>query len=313
MDFVFELINNLIDELDPNKITKNSAIYNFIKNINKPIHDEIVRIKYDYQLNKNNYKLLTSFTKIGTEFENLYGINNCDENNIVSIQISFLSKLIVPIYKKIIKICLEINNELVKDTKKNILYLMETKYNSGYNSGKNNLKLFNINSLYKSIIGIENKILSFDDFGIGIKILNPHYKEYFSKIIGELQIFSDDKNIKEKKFDWYWKPSTDAKLCVAVCVEPNIIGNTNTNTNSDVDFDNFTNGNDEFDNLTNGDVEPIEDFKIIQKSPIDMGSINPSFDIKNYFSQYKNNLKKLNHSNKNISNLIVVEDESFSL
>lgn len=301
---IIDLINNLIDELNPDKISNQSYLHNFLREINTPIFNSLIIIKNTYNSNQNIFELLNMFVKMGVELENTYQVNK-NTNDIISIQTNFFSSLIIPILKKIKKICFEINNELVKEVKKNIISLIETNCeDKNINVDLNKkTKYLQVNSFYKNILYNEDKELFFEDFGIGIKILNTHYKEFYLKIINELEIFTQNDHLKDKKFDWYWRP-----------IQNYILNKNNQNNNknnilqeqNNLENNNYFNNQNDINNIVHVDIknmEPIEDFKIIQKIP------------KKSLSENNTKSQKIVHEeiSKIISNSIIIEDDSFSI
>lgn len=293
-----ELIIDFIEELEPKEISNKYYLPSIIDEINIKICKKLYQIKNKYEnlleSETNKYNLLIMMIELGVELEKTFNNKN---NDILSSQICFLYGLIVPIIKKIKKICFEINLELIKYIKNDIINLLDSnEINTNLNQNPfsnyelKTLKFINVNGLNKNI---QYNEMSFEDFGISIKILNYHCKDIFLNIIDQLKIFKPNNNLKEKKFDWYWKPIENINYND---MKETII-NTNIKQNIEL-IDNYNQTN----NIDHIEHELIENFKIIQK--------NQDFTIENKNKIIKQSNKQIE---KNILNSVIIEDESFTI
>ena len=171
-------IDNLIGEL---KIPNSYFVPNIIKEINMFVMYKLEKINRTYSNDFDKYKLLSNLVCFGLELENIVSNTN---NNIISIQLNFLTGLFKPIIDKIKNICLEINFELVNMYKNQIYNLIETNSNK-YKTHIKNIKFLQINCFCKNTNYSVSKEVMFEDFGITIKITNCHYKNIFNDLIKE--------------------------------------------------------------------------------------------------------------------------------
>jgi hypothetical protein len=284
-------IENLIIELG---ITKKMFIPSMIREINCFVSNKLSNINEIYKNNNNKYYLLTNLVNFGLELENIIKLN---DNNILSIQLNFLTWLINPIITKIRNICLELNLELVDEYKNNIYDLIETDLIK-YKEHKKNIKFLQVNCFCRNTNYTVGKEILFEDFGITIKITNYHFKDIFREFITD--IFIQNNNSKDKRFDWFWK---------AVNYENNYeYSNEQYYNENSYEINNYEQSYD-INNSEINNKEITKSFKIIQKKP----DMTKQFKIKNE-NQMLNIIKPTEKEmTKIISNSIIVEDESFSI
>ena len=289
-------IENLIIELG---ITKKIFIPSMIREINYFVSNKLSNINEIYKNNNNKYYLLTNLVNFGLELENIIKLN---DNNILSIQLNFLTGLINPIITKIRNICLELNLELVDEYKNKIYYLIETDVIK-YKEHKKNIKFLQVNCFCRNTNYTVGKEILFEDFGITIKIANYHFKDIFREFI--TNIFIQNNNSKDKRFDWFWKAVDYA--------------NDNEQYNNE-------HSNEQYYNENNFEINNYEQSCEINNSEINNSEIKKSFKIiqkiHDTTKQFKiiNENKMLNiikptekEMTKIISNSIIVEDESFTI
>lgn len=293
-----ELINNLINELDVQN-TNLSYMPNIIKEINHSVKQKLI-----FTLNKyinNKYSLLGSIVQIGFNLEKTFISNN---KNILSQQMNFFSSLVNPIISEMKNICLQLNVELVNDFKEKINELIEINQEK-YSNVKKNIKFLQINCFCRNINYVVGKDMSFDDFGIRVKISNSHYKEYFKEIINEFCTFSLNKNTHDKRFDWYWKAVEHCQYDNNCCNITNITNNDNEKLNFQNDslLQEMSVDNEEI-------VKKYESFKIIQKEPEQTMYLNNTNS-----SDTKINILDASDEQipKSISRSLVIEDDSFTI
>jgi hypothetical protein len=284
-------IENLIIELG---ITKKMFIPSMIREINCFVSNKLSNINEIYKNNNNKYYLLTNLVNFGLELENIIKLN---DNNILSIQLNFLTWLINPIITKLRNICLELNLELVDEYKNKIYDLIETDLIK-YKEHKKNIKFLQVNCFCRNTNYTVGKEILFEDFGITIKITNYHFKDIFREFITD--IFIQNNNSKDKRFDWFWK---------AVNYENNYeYSNEQYYNENSYEINNYEQSYD-INNSEINNKEITKSFKIIQKKP----DITKQFKIKNE-NQMLNIIKPTEKEmTKIISNSIIVEDESFSI
>jgi hypothetical protein len=296
-------IDNLINEL---KISKKIFIPSIISEINIFVSNKILGIYTIYKSDLNKYILLGNLANLGLELENII---NLGDDTILSIQLNFFNKLLNPIINRIRNICLEINLELI-DEYKNLLNNLIELEPIKYKEQKKNIKFLQINCFCRNINYIVGKETLFGDFGITIKITNYHFKDIFKNLITSSNLFVQNNNNKDKRFDWFWKAIEHRNNPNFLITEQNQFFNyeninNNLNEINKINETNETNDN----NDTNEINEFIESYKIIQKIP-DMTKSN---QISNIFQEL--NIIKPTHKemSKIISNSIIIEDESFSI
>lgn len=303
-----DTIQKLINELETIDTMNYSFIPSLIKEFNIFVFNKLLKVLNMCKTDYNKYHILSMMVKIGLELENTFQVNKIN-NDIISQQMSFYSSLANPIISKIREICLELNFELVYDLKNTINNLINDEQDK-YNELNKYIKFMQINSFCRNINYVIGKEVMFEDFGITIKISNPHYRNIFKDLIDEIELLSPNDNNKDKRFDWYWK-----------ACESNF--NTNTNINTDINTNNvlMTNINNQennfIDTVNNENIISIENnmgtenvlnFKIIQMQPeiIQQVNNNPSENY-NIINQTKEQITK------NISNSIIIEDDSFTI
>lgn len=294
MDLIDNLIDNLINNLINELKTSNKIfIPSIVKEINLFVLNKLLNFYQIYKNNSCKYELLSNLANFGLELEN---VNNISNNDILSIQMNFLVELFSPIINRIRKICYEINLELIIEYKNFLFNLIESKPIK-YQEQKKNIKFIQINIFCRNSNYILAKDILFEDFGITIKITNYHFKDIFNDLIVSTNFFIQNNNNKDKRFDWFWKAINHKNnLCI---------------NNSDLSCDNENiKSNDIYnENYETNNNEIIESFKIIQQIP-DLNKIK-------FQSIHPQNLNtksiKSNEMLKNISNSIIIEDESFSI
>lgn len=294
-----ELIINLINEL---QTTNYIFIPASINEINKFVLNKLYQIIDNYKLTYNKYHIFEMITTIGLELENTFQINKITNNNIISQQLNFYSNLVNPIISKIRSICLELNLELVEDAKNKIFNLINLNPNK-YSEVQKYIKFMQINCFCRNINYVVGKEVMFWDFGITIKITNSHYKNIFKDLIEETKLFVSNDNNKDKRFDWYWKTIEQNNINSINVISDKIIKQHNNFFNTN-DFS-YTNNEKNIENTINTEIteniENTENFKIIQTQPENV--LQPQ-DIK---------LTDKINIIKNISNLIIIEDDSFTI
>jgi hypothetical protein len=259
-----------------NELSKNQypLKLSIINEINLYVLKKINIILKFYNINNNNkFYLLGDFVNLGIELENMISDKN---NDILSIQIKIFSELFNPIINRIKDICVEINMQLIIEFKNLIENIIDSNIEI-YKEEKKNLKYFQINSFSKSINYMKGKDMVFEDFGINIKITNYYCKNIFLNLIESIKIFTQNDNLQNKKYDWGWK---------AFEYKTNI---NDIDTNLYIENNDINDINDE---VINNNKEKIENFKIIQTNI----NISDNTDL-----------------SSNNSNLIIIEDESFSI
>ncbi len=288
---------NLIDEL---KLSKKIFVPSIISEINFFVLNKLLSINEIFKNNSNKYILLSQLANLGLELEN---ITSLKDNNILSIQLNFLDKLFDPIINKIRNICLELNLELVEEYKNIIINLFESEPIK-YKEQKKNIKFVQINCFCKNINYNVSKGISFEDFGISIKITNYHFKDTYKDLFICSNLFVHNNNSKDKRFDWFWK---------AIDYENNLDNiNIDLNKNQFSDNENISSKT-MYQNEESYDTnEIVESFKIIQKIPgINIGNAsNQTTNVSQDFNTIKPSDKEMS---KIISNSIIIDDESFTI
>lgn len=301
------LINNIINELE---ISNCYFVPSVIEEINKFVIHKLLTINEIYKNDLNKYYLLGNLVNLGYMLENIL----TSDNDILSLQLNFFSGLFKPITNKIRNVCLEINLELVNEYKNQISNLIMSDLNK-YNIQKKNIKFIQVNFLCKNLNYSINKEIMFEDFGISIKITNPHFKDIFKNLIEETNLPIQNllnNNSKDKKSDWNWR-----------AIEYKNYSGINLNIKEQDFLDtNFIeqNNNGVISNLDNLN-DNVESFKIIQKIPESIQSlvISNISNISNISSNstFNQNINLIKPSEKQmssiISNSIVIEDDSFSI
>lgn len=260
-----ELIYNLTKELSEQNLFNLSVI----NEINFFVLNKINMIITNYELNKNNHYLLGNFVNLGLELENI----SIDTNNIISIQLKTFSNLILPIIYKLKEICLEFNLQIVNEFKNIIENIFFDEINNNDDDEyKKYFRYLQINCFTKILHYSKIKDISFEDFGINIKITNLYYIDKFKNLIESFNIFSSN-----KKNEWIWKAKE---------------------YNTYLDISNKIFKENKCLSLNNDKVEKIENFKIIQN----ITNSNESNNI---------SINKIISNNKTISGSTIIEDESF--
>lgn len=292
------LIDELIEEL---KISNSYFVPSVIEEFNTFVIHKLLNINEIYKNDLNKYYLLGNLVNLGYELESILIPNN----TILSLQLNFFSGLFKPVINKIRNVCLEINLELVNEYKNQISNLIMSD-SIKYNVHKKNIKFIQINYFCKNINYSINKEVMFEEFGVSIKITNPHFKDVFKNLIEETNLPIQNYNSRDKKSDWYWRA----------------IGHKNySDTNLNVKEHDFADTNffeqSNYDSSSNLDNlnDNIESFKIIQKNPESIQSLINS-NISNN-TTFNKNIYMLKPSEKQISsivsNSIIVEDDSFTI
>lgn len=287
---------------------QNFLTISLIEQINSSISHKLISLFDELQNTNNKYFFVSGLVKLGYELEKSINTNSLD---ILSLQMYSISGLIKPIVSRIKKICYELNLELVEDLKKYVQNYIENETSTNLDI-KKHIKFMNINCFCRNVNYVISKELMFEDFGIVVKISNPHYKNIFAELVESIGIFTQN-NIKDKRFDWCWKALCDYDLqhqyfsiSIETSIETNELNKTNINK-----YKNIIQENKLFNdlNLENENNTILEEFKIVQKIPENIiGSTEKKPD---------NKLKIMNQTNektsKILSNSIIIEDESFSI
>ena len=285
-----DLINDLIDEL---KISNFYFIPSVIKEFNTYVSNKLLIINQIYKNDYNKYYLLGNLVNLGYELDNISTIDNL----ILSSQLNFFSELFKPVVKKIRNVCLKINLELVNEYKNQIENLIKSDLDK-YSVEKKNIKFIQVNCLCKNLNYSINKQIMFEEFGISIKITNPHFKDIYKNLLTEINLpnFSSD----DKKYDWYWK-AIEYKNYSNICDEINKQNIFDTNFIESSSSNNLDSSN--------------ENFKIIQKNPESIQSLL-ALNILNE-STHNKNINIIKPTDKQMSSLIansvIIEDDSFSI
>ena len=170
-----------------------------INELNLYVCDKFEKLFQLYAITKNKFFILQELVKFGILLENTL-TNKID---FVSMQLSTLSNLIIPIILRIKEVCFELNNQIIDDFKSyyNLIIDNEPKYQEKLKIFKS-IQIFSYIKIYYNSKPTE---IPFDDFGISIKIPNPNDKYLFKDIIEFNQIFLVSDKILAKKIDWIWK------------------------------------------------------------------------------------------------------------
>lgn len=289
-------IDNIIEEL---KISNCYFVPSIINEINTFVIHKLSDINNIYKNDFDKYYLLGNLVNLGWKLENIISSNN----TILLLQLNFFSGLFKPIINRIKDVCIEINLELVNEYKEQIYNLIMSNLNK-YAVHKKNIKFIQINCFCKNINHSINKEISFDDFGIGIKITNLHFKDIFKDLIVETNLPIQNNDPKDKKSDLFWKAIEYKNYSDIYCeIHKQNISSTIFNKHLDC----ILNDNNVLD-------DDIESFKIIQKNP------NPeSFQLthtlnNNVFNQNISMIKPIEKQlPKIISNSIIIEDDLFTI
>lgn len=289
---------------------QNFLSIDLIEQINSNISHKLISLFDELRNTNNKYLFVSGLVKLGYELEKSFNPNSLD---ILSLQMYSISGLIKPIVSRIKKICYELNLELVEDLKKYVQNYIEN--NDLINSDiKKHIKFMNINCFCRNVNYVISKELMFEDFGIVIKISNPHYKNIFAELVESIGIFSQN-NTRDKRFDWCWKALYDydfqhqyfsTGVEAIEFGEPNI--NKYKNATQENKLPNNLNSNEIF-NLGDENETMLEEFKIIQKIPeniVGQMEDKPCDKIK-IIRQTNDKTSKI------LSNSIIIEDESFSI
>lgn len=258
-----------------------------IEQINSNIYGKLINLHEHYKNTGNKYTFVAGLVRLGYELEK--SIDN-NSNDILSLQMNNISGLIVPIISRIKKICFELNLELVEDFKKYTLELIEEESITNPNI-KKYYKFMMIHGFCRNMTYVISKELKFEDFGIIIKISNPHYKNIFTDLIQKISILTINEN-KDKRFDWIWKPLHNYDLEQLL----------NYREKNLINFTNLENSHDSF-NIDNYNMN-LEEFKIVQK-------LN-NLGIENK-SNYEFSIEEQSKEQIMLSNSIIIEDDSFSI
>lgn len=298
-----ETFTGLLEEISAKQNFLNISL---IEQINLNIYDKLINLFEEYKNTNNKYLFVSKLVKFGYNLEITFCSNSTD---ILSLQMNSISGLIEPIISRIRKICFELNLELVDDLKKNIqVYIDEDKKLSS--DVKKQIKLINVNCFCRNVNYVISKELMFEDFGIVIKISNPHYKKIFSELVESIGIFTPNDG-KDKRFDWYWKALHNYNLDQVSSDELNVYGEPNINkcenwtnlSNESIDAIESTPTSTITSTSTITNMPALEEFKIVQKIPENIESTNKNKIIKNATGE---NFKIL-------SKLTIIDDDSFSI
>jgi len=286
---IYDLINEL-------QTPENIFVPKIIEEINTFVSHKLFNINVKFVNNSNKFFLLANLANLGLELENNF---NRRDNTILSTQLGFIDKLINPIINKIRNICLDLNMELVEEYK-NLIYRQIELEPIKYAEQKKNIKYLQINCFCRNTNYVVGKEILFEDFGITIKITNCHFKDIFKNLFTNTNIFIQNNNTKDKRFDWYWKAieynnNLDDKYTHTLGDE-NLLIIKNIETNEPTDENNLDN-------------ETIESFKIIQKNQ-DLIKPTQSTNMVSEINILKPSDKEMS---KIISNSIIIEDESFTI
>lgn len=292
-------INDLIDEL---KTSNCYFLPSVIEEFNTFVIHKLLTINEIYKNDFDKYYLLGNLVNLGYELDNISTTNNLT----LSSQLNFFSGLFKPIVNKIRDVCLKLNLELVNEYKNQIGNLIMSDLNK-YNIQKKNIKFIQVNCLCKNLNYSINKEIMFEEFGISIKITNPHFRDIFKNLLEETNLpnynllnYNSLNYSKDKKTDLYWK-AIEYKNYRNVCDGINKQNILDTNSIEPTNSNNLDNSN--------------ESFKIIQKNPESIQSSLTSY-ISNESTLGKNiNIIKPTDKQMSsiIANSIVIEDDSFSI
>lgn len=293
---------------------------NIIEQTNLSILKKLIQIEKNYNITNNKHTFVSDLVNFGYILEFSISKKNTD---ILSLQMGNMAGIIKPIINRIKRICLEFNLELVEELKRNIENLIQND-TSLDPTIKKQIKLLNINHYYKNINyhiekdKVKDKVkaktneqeneLSFEDFGITIKITNHHYKSIFSNLVERFGIFGPS-DIRDKRFDWYWKALSYSETN---CIDT--IDNYKSVDCKEIMFNfndlNNANINDELTENNNNDNAKVDEFKIIQKRPEDITRI---FENTHSNNKYKIKNQSIDEMSKIISNSLIIEDNSFTI
>lgn len=302
---------------------QNFLIIDLIQQINLNIKYKLTCLFEEYKKTNNKYLFVSSLVKLGYELEKSFSPNSTD---ILSLQMCSISGLIKPIVSRIKKICYELNLELVDDLKKYVQKYIEgeTLINTDI---KKYIKFMNINCFCRNVNFVISKELMFEDYGIVVKITNPHYKNVFVELVESIGIFTQN-NTKDKRFDWYWKALCDYNSqsqskspYFLTSQEECVLDEININKYKNMTRENNLPNNILPNNILPNNILPndilnevnettiMEEFKIVQKIPE-----NITGPIENKQNDKIKIIKQTNgESSKILSNSIIIEDESFSI
>jgi len=288
--------NSIYDLINELQTPENIFVPKIIEEINTFVSHKLFNINVKFVNNSNKFFLLANLANLGLELENNF---NRRDNTILSTQLGFIDKLINPIINKIRNICLDLNMELVEEYK-NLIYRQIELEPIKYAEQKKNIKYLQINCFCRNTNYVVGKEILFEDFGITIKITNCHFKDIFKNLFTNTNIFIQNNNTKDKRFDWYWKAieynnNLDDKYTHTLGDE-NLLIIKNIETNEPTDENNLDN-------------ETIESFKIIQKNQ-DLIKPTQSTNMVSEINILKPSDKEMS---KIISNSIIIEDESFTI
>jgi len=292
-----DTIQKLINELETIDTMNYSFIPSLIKEFNTFVLNKLLKVLNMCKTDYNKYHILSMMVKIGLELENTFQVNKIN-NDIISQQMIFYTSLANPIISKIREICLELNFELVYDLKNTINNLINDGQDK-YNELNKYIKFMQINSFCRNINYVVGKAVMFEDFGVTIKISNPHYKNIFKDLINEIELLSSNDNNKDKRFDWYWK-ACESNFNNDINTNKVLMTNINNQENNFID----TVNNENIISIENNiNTENVQNFKIIQMQQVN----NNTSEKYNIINQTKEQMTK------NISNSIIIEDDSFTI
>ena len=283
---------------------QNLLIIDLIEQINLSIKYRLTCLFEEYKKTNNKYLFVSNLVKLGYELEKSFSQNSTD---ILSLQMYSISGLIKPIVSRIKKICHELNLELVDDLKKDIQKYIEneTLINEDI---KKHIKFMNINCFCRNVNYVITKELMFEDYGIVIKITNPHYKNVFADLVKSIGIFTQN-DTKDKRFDWCWKALCDYESQAEfshflTSREACVLDEININK-----YKNMTRENNSPNNILNepSETTTVEEFKIVQKIPENITGPTENNDKIKIIKQTNGGSSKI------LSNSIIIEDESFSI
>jgi len=297
-----DLIQKFINEL---QTTGCSFVPSSIKEVNGLVLNKLYQIVNLFKLGNNKYQILSAMVKIGLELENTFQINKIN-NDIISQQLSFYTNLAKPIINKIRDICLELNLELVADLK-NTIYNLINDNQDKYSLSDKYIKFMQINSFCRNINYVIKKEVMFEDFGITIRISNPHHKYIFKDLINEIKLLSPNNN-KDKRFDWYWKAS-DSNIDIDINILSTYIEKQENNINNINIYMNTNNNFCDENNFNDNDDKENNNFKIIQTQPENISQIY-NMELNNQYDITKPSIEQIS---KIISNSIIIEDDSFTI
>ena len=247
---------------------QNFLIIDLIQQINLNIKFKLTCLFEEYKKTNNKYLFVSSLVKLGYELEKSFSPNSTD---ILSLQMCSISGLIKPIVSRIKKICYELNLELVEDLKKYV-----QKYNEGetlINTDiKKYIKFMNINCFCRNVNFVISKELMFEDYGIVVKITNPHYKNVFVELVESIGIFTQN-DTKDKRFDWCWKALCNYESqSQSQSKSSHFLTSQEAYVLDEINIDKYKNITRE-NNLPNdilneeNEITTLEEFKIVQKIP----------------------------------------------